>query len=189
VNGKCKADPDAECPAGEYHNGTQCVGGHPPECAPGKEYVAGKCIAACPTGLKRVGKKCKDNEEHECDDGETKHPTKGCIPEGSGTGGIAQAFSDQATLAAQAAAAAALTSGLSAGEAMATQAVLGKFNTAYGSYTALIESRNDALQKQIESFSITVPEDDARDKMMDAQLAKPVQGSTAKIRVWGVTPA
>jgi hypothetical protein len=188
ANGKCKPDPERQCPAGKYHDGKQCVDGDPPDnCSAGKEFIAGKCVKECAIGLKRVGTKCKDDVDHMCDEGETKSPTKGCVAPGSG--GLAQTLAEEARIAAAAAAAAALTAGLSAGTTLATQAVLSKFNTSYNSFTKVINARNEALQKQIEEITMPIPDDETRDKMMDIALSKPVEGSTAKIRIWGRTPA
>ena len=98
-------------------------------------------------------------------------------------------LADQASLAATAAAAAALSAGLSQGAALATQATFGKFTTAYNSYSDLINLRNEALQEQIYNISIPVPDDEARDRMMDKALSKPIKGSTAKKPIWGDTSA
>lgn len=192
VSGTCKPDPTAQCPPGEHHNGTACVTGAPPACPPGREYVAGKCIKACKKGLKRVGNTCESDPDAVCGEGKINDPKKGCISDGStppgGMGGIlAGTFAGNAALAAQAAAAAALTAGLSSAEGAAIQGVLGKFNSAYDSSTALFTARQVALEDQLSSLEFPLPSEAAQNAIIDEQLQKPVPGSTAKIKIWGTT--
>jgi formiminotetrahydrofolate cyclodeaminase len=122
-----------------------------------------------------VGSKCKEDDDVECEEGEKKSSTKGCVPD-SGLGGLgAMAVGLGGN---------ALSSGLSSAQEAATNAIFGKFTSAYSTLNTAIDKRNEAFQKQIEEFSIDIPTDEKRDAIMDTLLKKPVPGD-AKIKLWG----
>jgi erythromycin esterase-like protein len=102
-------------------------------------------------------------------------------------GGIFGALGQSVSAAAQEAAWAAATAGLDAAQTAAIQAALKKFTSTYDESNRKMDAQNTALATQIEEFSIAVPSDEQRDKIIDEQLKKPVEGSTAKIRIWGTT--
>jgi hypothetical protein len=132
-----------------------------------------------------VGNKCEDDDETECGEGEIKSPKKGCVPEGSSDsvfGGLG--LGAMATGIATNAATTGLSSGLTSAQAAATNATFGKFTSTYNTLNTTIDKRNEALEKQIEEFSIDIPSDDKRDAKMDILLQKPVPGG-AKIKLWG----
>ena len=190
VNGVCKPDTNATCPAGEHHNGSQCVSGDAPECPPNKEYIVGKCVLRCHAGQIRQGTKCVPDRNAECPEGQHHNGTR-CVEEtppsqvgilGGLVAGVAGGtLTDTTTMS--------LTAGLTAAQAAATNAVFNKMTSSYNASNIIMEKRQQDLDMQIEDFSISVPSDGTRDSIIDAQLEKPVAGSTAKIRIWGVIPA
>jgi hypothetical protein len=71
----------------------------------------------------------------------------------------------------------------------AIEALVGKFTKMYSESTDVLMSKVTALEKQLTEISIETPSDQTRDAIIDAELKKPVEGSTAAIRIWGPKPS
>jgi hypothetical protein len=71
----------------------------------------------------------------------------------------------------------------------ATEALVGKFTKMYSESTDVLNSKITALENKLADFSIETPSDQTRDSIIDAELKKPVEGSTAAIRLWGPKPS
>ena len=157
-----------------------CVDGDPPACTlPGSVYVGGKCVAACPRGTKRIGntKKCHDDPDVQCGDGEIKHPTKGCVSSSpsmlSGLlAGLAGTLGPSAL------------SGLSsAGQALIAQ----ELRQAVGAYANLAEGVKNYTQNILgTSLEVIIPSSADRDALIASEVAKPLRRLKPSYKVWGV---
>ena len=71
----------------------------------------------------------------------------------------------------------------------ATEALVGKFTKMYSESTDVLMSKITGLEKKLTEFTIETPSDTTRDAIIDEELKKPVEGSTAAIRIWGPKPS